>query len=54
MVYIPFCNVYNEHALEEPKTNGVISYRIGRTPHVEGLNMVGRILSRNTLKIWYV
>jgi len=54
LVYIPFCSVSSEWALEELKMNGVISYGVGRTPQVEGSDMVGMILSNNTLKLWDV
>ena len=54
MVYIPFCSVSSERALEEMKKNGVIGYGVGQKPHVEESDMVGRILSNNTLKLWDV
>lgn len=54
LVYIPFWSVSSERALEDSKTNGVIGNGVGRTPHVEGVDMVGRILSSITLKFWDV
>ncbi len=54
MVYIPFHNIFSVRALEEIKTNKFITYGVGQTTHVEGSNMVGRILSRNTIEIWDV
>ena len=54
LVYIPFYGISSERALEELKMNGVIIYGVRRTSDVEGLEMVGRILSSNTLKAWDV
>jgi len=51
LVYITFCSVSSEHVLEETKVNGVLGNGVVRAPHVEGVDMVGRILSSTTLKI---
>ena len=51
MINIPFRSFTGERALEQSKTNGVLGNGIGGTPHMEGLDMVGGILTSKAFKL---
>ena len=48
---IPFRSFVCKRALEQSKTNGIISNGMGGTPHVERSDMVGGILSSKAFKL---
>jgi len=51
LVNVPLHSISNEHSLEKPKMNGVISDGIRRTPHMEGADMISGVLSKITFKL---
>ena len=51
MFNIPFRSFLGKCALEQSKTNGVISNGIGGTPHVERSDMVGGIFTSKAFEL---
>jgi hypothetical protein len=54
LVYVPFGGNTHQSALKKSQPNRILHYGVGRTPKVEGHDMVGGILSKFTLKLWDV
>ena len=48
---IPFRSFVCKRALEQSKTNRVVSNGIGGTPHMEGSDMVGGILTSKAFEL---
>ena len=51
MLNIPFRSFASKRALEQSKTNRVISNGIGGTSHMEGSDMVGGILTSKAFEL---
>ena len=51
LVNIPLGSLSSKRTLEKPKTDRFIDDGVRRTPHVERMNMVGRILSNISFKL---
>ena len=51
MINIPFRSFVGKRALEQMKTDGVISDGIGGTPHVERSDMVGGIFTSKAFEL---
>ena len=51
LIEIPFRSFAGKRALEQSKTNGVISDEIGGTPHVERSDMVGGIFASKAFEL---